>query len=239
MKRIFILTGLLFFFSAMIKAQDLKLDEILENYFKANGFDKMQKVQTVIMKGALVQQDAMPLKIVKMRPDKYLMEFDVQDITAYQAYDGKTAWMTAPWTGNPKPQVMPEDRAKDIKNRADFDGVIFNWKAKGHSAELAGMDSVENIPTYKIKLTRKDGGIEYYFIDAKSYLLNKKISYRMIRGKEAEIENYFRDYRTVDGIMFPFVIDASMDGQPYSSIQYETIEMNKTVDTKLFEMPGN
>jgi hypothetical protein len=237
MKRIFIFIGILFSFSAMNKAQDLKLDEILENYFKTNGFDKMLKVQTIIMKGMLVQQDAMPLKIVKMRPDKYLMEFDVQDITAYQAYDGKTAWMTTPWTANPKPQIMPEDRAKDIKNRADFDGLLFDWTAKGHSAELAGMDSVAKLPVYKIKLTRKDGGIEYYFIDTKSYMLQKRIYYRIVRGKEAEIANFFRDYRPIDGIQFPFVIDATMDGQPYSSIQYETIELNVQVDNKMFEMP--
>jgi hypothetical protein len=239
MKRIVILVGMLFLFSAAIMAQEMKLEDILDKYFKVNGFDKMQKVQTIIMKGSLVQQDVMPIKILKMRPDRYMMEFDVADITAYQAYDGKTAWMTTPWTGNPKPQLMPEDRANDIKNRAVFDGLIYNWKSQGHNAEMAGMDSVENIPAYKIKLTRKDGGIEYYFIDTKNYMLQKRIYYRVIRGKEAEVANFFRDYRTIDGILFPFIIDATMDGQPYSSIQYETIELNKLVDEKMFEMPVN
>jgi hypothetical protein len=231
------LTGMLFFFSALISAQDLKMEEILEKYDKANDFDKLQKIQTIIMKGTLVQQDIMPVKIVKMRPDKYLMEFDVADITAYQGYDGKTAWMTTPWTGNPKPQLMPEDRAKDIRNRADFEGLLYNWKAKGHIAELAGMDSVEKSPAYKIKLTRKDEGIEYLFIDTKSFLLQKRLSSRMMRGKEVQVENYFHDYRAVDGIMFPFIIDTSLDGQPYSSSQFETIELNKPVEENMFEMP--
>jgi hypothetical protein len=239
MKRIAILITLTFSFIAGIYAQNMKLEDILENYFKANGFEKMQKVQTIIMKGMLVQQDAMPVKIVKMRPDKYLMEFDVADLTAYQGYDGKTAWMTTPWTGNPKPQLMPEDRARNMKNTSDFDGLLFNWKAKGHTAELAGTDSVSNLPTYKIKLTKKDGGIEYYLIDTKGYMLQKRISYRTIRGKESEFENYFRDYRAVGGIIFPFIIDTSIDDQPYSSSQFETIELNKTVDEKIFEMPGN
>jgi hypothetical protein len=239
MKRIFIISGMLFCLSALIRAQDLKQDEILEKYYKANGFDKLQRVQTIIMKGNLVQQDIMPLKIVRMRPDKYLMEYDVADITAYQGYDGTTAWMTTPWTGNPKPQVMPEDRAKNMKNTSDFDGLLYKWKAKGHTAELIGLDSVENVPAYKIKLIRKDGGIEYYFIDTKSYRLQKKIFFRIVRGKEAEIANYFRDYKIIDGILFPFIIDATIDGQPYSSSQFETIELNKPVDEKVFGMPGN
>jgi hypothetical protein len=239
MKKIFILLGILIVFASGNMAQELNLENVMDHYFKVNGFDKLQKIQTIIMKGSLVQQDIMPLKIIKMRPDKYLMEFDVADITSYQAYDGKTAWMTTPWTGNPKPQVMPEDRAKDIRNRADFDGLLFNWKAKGHIAELAGIDSVAKVPVYKIKLTRKDGGIEYYFVDAKNFMLIKRISYRVIRGKETEIANYFKDYKDVEGILFPFTIDATMDGQPYSSNQYETIELNKPVDVKMFEMPVN
>jgi hypothetical protein len=238
MKRIFIMACAIFFCFLMINAQEMKLGEILDNYYKVNGIAKLETIQTIIMKGTLVQQDIMPLKIIKMRPNKYLMEFDVADITAYQAFDGTTAWMTTPWTGNPKPQLMPEDRAKTMINTADFDGLLVKWKAKGHSTEFAGMDSVEKVPVYKIKLTRKDGGIEYYFIDTKSYLLQKRISYRMMRGKEVQVENFFHDYKAVDGIMFPFTIDGSIDGQHYSSNQYDTIELNKTVDAKLFEMPA-
>jgi hypothetical protein len=239
MRRIFILFGMLFFFSAMIKAQDMKLEDVLDKYFRVNGFNQLQGVQTVIMNGTLVQNDVMPVKIVKKRPDKYLMEFDVADITGYQVFDGKTAWMTAPWTGNPKPQLMNEERAGDLKNRADFDGLLFDWKVKGHSAELVGMDSIAKMPVYKIKLIRKDKGIEYYFIDPQGYLLQKRVYYRIVRGKETEVENYFRDYRKVEGVIFPFMIEATMGGQPYSSIQYDSIEMNVPVEDKIFQMPGN
>jgi hypothetical protein len=239
MKNALFLLFLSFCFLPGLKAQQLKVDEILAKYYTANSFDKLQNVQTIVMKGMIVQNDAMPLKIVKMRPDKYLMEFDVADLTTYQGYDGKTAWMTMPWTGNPKPQLMPEDRAKDIRIRADFDGILYDWKAKGHSAELMGTDTVDNSIAWKIKLIRKDGGIEYYSIDKNSYLLLKKISTRMIRGKEAQVANYFRDYREVEGIPFPFTIDSTIDDQPYSSNQFDSIELNKPVDEKIFQMPGS
>jgi hypothetical protein len=239
MKRTSLLIIFLFSFLAGIYAQDMRLDEILDHYFKANGFDKLQKVQTIVMKGSLTQQDIMPVKQIKMRPDKYFMEFDVADITAYQAYDGKTAWRTAPWTGNPKPQLMNEEAAKDASYRAVFDGLLYNWKSQGHEAELTGKDSVGAIQVYKIKLTRNDKGIEYYYIDTKNYMIQKRIYYRMIRGKETEVANFFRDYRDIEGIKFPFTIDATMDGQPYSSIQYDTIELNVPVDQKIFEMPVN
>ncbi|MEI6434878.1 MAG: hypothetical protein WCP32_08550 [Bacteroidota bacterium] len=222
---------------SMATAQEFSLDEILAKHSKALGYENLQKVNTVTMTGTLIQADAMPVKITRMRPDKFVMEFDIQDITAWQAYDGKTAWFTAPYTGNPKPQVMPEDRAKEMKTRADFEGVLMNWKAKGHTVELVGRDTVENSPAYKLKITKNDGGVEFLFIDAGSFLISKRLYNRLSRGKEVAMENFFRDYRAVQGVMFSFTQDTHFGGQPYNSLQLDSIELNKPVDEKIFQMP--
>lgn len=232
-----ILTTFFLLVATLLNAQNPSLDTILHHYYLATGIDHLQKVQSVVMQGLQVQQDVMPLKISKMRPDFYLMEFDVADLTAYQGFDGSTAWMTTPWTGNPKPQVMPEERAKAIKNTADFDGVLYNWKTKGHQAELVGLDTVENSLSWKIKLTLKEGSTEFYFIGKEDFFLKKKISFRTVRGKSAEIANYFRDYKNVEGIWFPFIIDATMDGYPYTSSQFDAIELNQKLDQTIFSMP--
>jgi len=229
--------GILMIFS-MANAQDLALDNILSKYYAAMGFENLRKVSTIIMTGTMIQQDAMPVKIVRMRPDQYLMEFDIQDITAYQGYDGQTAWWTTPWTGNPKPQVMPDDRAKDMKTKADFDGLLYNWKVKGHTVELVGRDTVEKSPVYKLKITKKDGGVEFLFIDATSFILQKRLYHRMVRGQEVAMENYFRDYRSVQGVLFTFTQDTHFGGQQYNSLQLDTIELNKQVDPQTFRMPA-
>ena len=222
---------------SMAGAQDLNLDNILSNHYKAIGLGNLMKVNTIIMTGTIIQQDAMPAKIIKMRPDKYLMEFDIQDITGYQGYDGLTAWSIAPWSGNPKPQVMPDDRAKDLRSRADFDGLLYNWKEKGHSVELVGRDTVENAPAFKLKITKKDGGIEFYYLDATKFTIQKRMYFRMVRGKEVEVENYFRDYRMVQGVLFAFTQEIYFGGQPYNSLQFDTIQLNKPVDASSFRMP--
>jgi len=238
MKKLLFFAGLIVLTTSAIVSQDLKLEEILEKYYKANGFDALLKVNTIVMSGTNIQQDAMLLKVTRMRPDKYLMAFDVQDITAYQGYDGQTAWWTTPWTGNPKPQVMPEERAKDLRARSDFDTPIFDWKRKGHQAELTGVDTLGKMPVYKIKLTRKDGGVEYYLIDNKDFMLQKKLTYRMLRGKETEIETVFSDYRKVKGVWFAFKTEMLVGGQPYSQTQFDVIDLNPPVDEKIFKMPA-
>ena len=88
-------------------------------------------------------------------------------------------------------------------------------------------------------MTLKDGSTEFYFFDMEDFTLLKKISGRLLRGKMAEVSNYYRDYRLVDGIRFPFVIDATIDGQPYNSSQFESIELNIPVDPAIFAMPEN
>ena len=227
---------LFFSFASFAISQELTLNEILKNYYQAGNFDKLKEVNSIIMTGKIVQQDLMPVKIVRVRPDKYLMEFDVADLTAYQAYDGHTGWMTAPWTGNAAPQIMPAERMNDLKNRADMDGVLVNWKEKGHLLELIGRDSVNGIVVYKIKVTRKDGGIEYNFIDDNGFMLLKRVSYRMAAGKELLVENLYRDYRKVEGIPFAFTVETNNAGR-VNEIQFESVELNKPVDLKIFVMP--
>jgi len=76
--------------------------------------------------------------------------------------------------GNPKPQLMPEDRAKDLKSCADFDGLLYHWKEKGHIVELVGRDTIEKSSVYKLKITKKDGGVEFLFLDAAKFYPSEK-----------------------------------------------------------------
>jgi len=237
MNKFMILTGLMLLTFATAHPQDLTLDKVLEKYFKASGLDILLKSKSIIMTGTSTQQDIMPLKIIKLRPDKYRMDFSVQDSPAIQAYDGQTAWWTMPWTGNNKPQLMPEERAKDLRIKADFDGILFNWKAKGHFVELVGQEPMDSLRVYKIKVTRKDSGIEYYYIDTKEFLLQKRISFRKLGDQEVEVENYFTDYRIIGGVPVSFVTKNRMGGQTVSVVEYESVELNKPVDEKIFEMP--
>ena len=219
-------------------AQDLKLDEILSRHYKAMGLENLQKVNTITMTGSMIQNDAMPVKIIRMRPENYLVESDVTDITAYQGYDGHTAWWTTPWLGNPKPQLMPEDRAKDLRSKADFDGLLYNWKAKGHLVEFAGLDTIEKSLAYKLKVTKKDGSVEFLSIDTKTFLLVKRMYNRTVRGKDVVMEIFFRDYKAIRGIMFAYTVDTHYGGQPYNSMQLDAIELDQLVDAKRFTMPS-
>lgn len=237
MKSKYLLILLILFSTSSLFAQELTVDQIIEKYYQANGLDKMHKTNTIIMSGYITRQDYMPFKIYKMQPDKYKLEFDIQDITAYQVYDGETAWMTTPWTGNVKPQLMPADAAKDIKVKADYDGVLYHWKEKEHSAELIGKEKFNDLELYKIKITLKDSNVVFYYIDNKEFALQKSIITRISRGREIEITTLYSDYRFVDDIKFAFKNENLIGDQIYSTVEFDTIEINKPIDEKIFKMP--
>lgn len=228
--------GFLFLISLAGLAQDLSLDQVMERYYTASEIEKMQQVNTVIMTGLRVQQDIMPLKIIRKRPNRFLMEFDVADLTAYQAFDGEQGWTTAPWTGNPAPQPLPEARNRDMMYNADFDGMLYNWKEKGNTLELTGIDTIEDGLAYRINLIRADSALQIYHIDTESFLLKKQTTFRTVRGEEIAIENVYDDYRMVDGIPFAFIIENRFPGRSVS-MEFDTIELNTPVEDSLFRMP--
>jgi hypothetical protein len=238
MKKLFILVGVLLIAASTTTAQELNLDQVLDKYYKANGFDKLQNVKSIIMTGSTTTWVVMPAKTYRVRPNKYRMERDVNDITGLTVYDGKTGWITAPWSKNPNPQVVAEPNLSELKIQADFDGLLYNWREKGHKVDLVGLEKLGNSDVYRIKVTRSDNIIEYYLIDSKSFLIQKKLGTRNVKGKDLKIDITFSDYRNIDGVMFPFDIMNNSEGQPSSAeTQYETIEVDKPVDDNLFIMP--
>ena len=238
MKKYLFLVGVLILATSTLYSQELKLEDVLNSYYKASGFDKLQNAKSIIMAGSTTTWVVMPAKTYRVRPNKFRMERDVNDITGLTVYDGQMAWTTAPWSKNPKPQVVVEPNLSDLKIQADFDGVLYNWKEKGHIVELVGLEKLGDSDVYRIKLTRSDNIVEYYLIDSKSFLIQKKLGIRNIKGKDCKIDITFSDYRNIDGIMFPFNIMNNSEGQPTSvETQYETIEVNKPVDENLFVMP--
>jgi len=63
--------------------------------------------------------------------------------------------------GQEGPEIGSEEDSKNAKDDADFDGSLVDYKAKGHTVELVGKESVEGADTFKLKVTKKNGNIEY------------------------------------------------------------------------------
>jgi hypothetical protein len=120
-----------------------------------------------------------------------------------------------------------------------MDGMLVDYKEKGHQVELIGKEDVEGTPAYKLKVTKKNGDVVNVYIDAESYMDIKESGKVKARGQEIESQTTFGDFKTVDGLIFPYSIEQKPQGAPAGMvISISKIELNPTVDASRFTMPA-
>src|SRR5436853_6772199 len=112
-------------------------DEVIDKHLKAEGgLEKMKAIQSVRGTGTLKMGPMeAPITITKARPDQMRTDFTIQGMTGTQAYDGATGWAVMPFLGKKDPEKVPEDALKEMKDDADFDGPLVDYKAKGNKIE--------------------------------------------------------------------------------------------------------
>jgi outer membrane lipoprotein-sorting protein len=218
------------------------VDEILaKHYDTMGGVEKIKALNTMRITGTMMVGPGMeaPLMMERKRPGKRRLEFSFQGMTGIQAFDGDKAWSLMPFTGKKDPEAASEEDSKQEKEDADFDGPLVDWKAKGHTVELAGKEPVEGAEAYKLKITKKNGDIEYYYLDAETYLLVKNEGKVKRRGTEVEGEGTWSDYKDVEGYMMPFTMEQGIKGTPQKQrMTFTKIELNVPLDDSRFAMPA-
>lgn len=216
-------------------------DEIIDKNIQARGgLEKLKSLQSLRVSGkiaiggfraAFVQENKRPFKVRE--------EQIVQGMVGIDAYDGKVAWHIVPWEGRKDPDLISADDRKSLIEDADIEGQLVDYRNKDHRAEYVGHDSVEGTDCYKIKLTLATGDVRYYYIDTDTFLQLKIENQTNIRGTVRYTETYFGDYEQVNGIYFPFAMEAGAKGDS-ELVKYtiDKIAVNPALPDSLFAMPA-
>jgi len=163
-----------------------------------------------------------------------------QGMSMTQAYDGSTGWQINPFSGKKAAEKMTSEETKDMKEEAEFEGQLVNWKDKGYKVELLGKEDMEGTDSYKIKLTDKDNDVTTYWLDASSYLVIKESTKRKFKEKEITQDMYPGNYQPVEGVMFAMSVEIkSGSGNDSQKGTWSKVELNTDVDDTLFKMPDD
>ncbi len=225
-----------------VPASAQTVDELIAKNIQAKGgLDKMKAVQAMRMTGTMsITQPPLDIPIVLevKRPNAMRMDMTVQGMVGTTAYDGKTAWTLMPFMGSKDPQLVPPEEQKGLEEQADFDGPLVDYKAKGNTIELVGKEPVEGADAYKLKVTFKNGDVQYLYLDADQYLEVRSEGKRTVRGSEMETETAFSDYKAVEGLMFPHsIVTGPKGGTLKQKMIVQKIEINPQIDDARFKMP--
>jgi hypothetical protein len=217
-------------------------DELVSKYIAARGgLDKIKSVSSIRMTGSMSMADIeVPITMVMKRPSSVRMEFTVKGMTGVRAYDGTTGWSLMPFLGIPGPVAVSGSELQELKEQADIDGALVDYKAKHNTLELAGKEKVNGADAYKLKVTRASGSVEWIYVDANTYLDIKEDSTRTVQGVQRDVETFISDYRDIDGLKFPFAVQSGVKGltEQQQKLTIDKVEVNVPLDTSLFRMPA-
>ena len=192
----------------------------------------------------------LPFRMEMQRPRKVRFELDFKGQTAIQVYDGMNGWKLRPYLNRMEVEPFNDEELNKSAMQADIDGPLVDYVAKGTHIDLDGVEKVDNRDNYKLKLTLKNGKSLHLWIDAQTFLETKiEGNPRRLDGVEHPVEVVYSDYRAVNGLQIPFVLEtrvlplpnppkgARQTSYPPEKIAIEKVEVNPHFDASLFTKP--
>jgi len=217
-------------------------DDVINAYLKARGgLQKIRSIQTERVSGTISFGPNLegPFFVERKRTLKMHMELHVGGQTLIRVYDGKSAgWIYNPFTPSPAVAPMTGDDIRGISEEADFEGPFVDYKSKGNQIEYAGKEEIEGKQANKLKLTNKYGEVSYFFFDPSTGLILKWEGTRKNGDKDIRWQTFFRDFRDVNGLQYPFLVESGAVGSDQiQKIVATKIEVNISLDDASFGQP--
>jgi len=252
--------------STKATAPRLSATQIVEkNVTARGGLEHWRAVQTLEMKGKMqaggnkrpalpipgakvgsevrvnrpVDQVELPFLMELQRGRKQRVELQFNGQTAVQVYDGSQGWKVRPFLNRHDVEKFTAEELKAAAAQSDLDGLLIDYAAKGSKVELAGTEQVDGRSAYNLKVTDKNGYARHVWVDAENFLEIKiEGTPRRLDGKVHPVATYLRDYRAVNGLMMPYLLETAVEGvKDTEKIQIQEIVSNPKLDDSQFAMP--
>lgn len=219
---------------ALSSSQAQTVDEVIGKYINAlGGQQKLKALRSIKIVGTLRNQGVVMgtttsiVNGVGIRTDIVVPEIG----NGYQIITPTKGWSFMSFSGPKKPEQLSAEQVKAGQPGIDLQGALFNYKQKGHKAELVGKELVDSLNCFKIKITFKSGEVKYYFIDDQQYHRVKLLAIESANGAPVEMVTLYSDFRrTPEGYLFPFA-QSSKSG----TLQVDTVTINPAIQPSVFQ----
>jgi hypothetical protein len=174
------------------------------------------------------------------RPDRTRFEVTAFNQTIVRVFDGKDGWKMRPsGSGNPDVRAYTPDEVKFARDEQVIDGPLLDHAAKGITVTLDGTDRLEGGDAYRLSVRLPSGAMRHVWVDAQSFL---DVKYdRPVRGTSGRlmtIEVTYRNFRDVDGLKIPFVIESGAQGvDKKDRLVIDKVSLNPPLGDTTFAKP--
>lgn len=238
-----LLTAALILTPTLTTAQTV--DEIVVRHVAARGgMDRISAIQTLKITRTVGTGIGGIGRVIiyKKRPTLYRVEQGPATPGAPMTARGVNA--EAAWDTAPGGKITLRSDAAAAETReidGDFDGLLINWKAKGHTVGFEGREPMPGGDVLKLRVKTKSGIERVIYLDAGTYLDRRHTGTLTLPNGRRNVVIDFSNWQEVDGVKFPFDINEDRTGgnAPEQSLVFytEKIEANVPMDDGLFATP--
>ena len=211
-----------------------------KNIAVRGGLEAWRNVQAISFSGKMnaggKQNPELPFWMELKRPHRTRIEIEFAKDKALQVYDGVNGWRLRPFLGRKEVEAFNAEQLKSASMESELDGFLVDYVKKGTTVKLDGLDKVEGRDAYKLELTLKGGAIRHLWIDAETFLEARLEGVpRRMDGKLRAVEVYYRDFKAVNGLMVPYVLETVVAGSKRTQkTTIEQVVVNPTLDDSRF-----
>lgn len=209
---------------------------VAKNIAAKGGAEKLRGVTSVRTTGRVKSGRGLStITVWTRRPNSMRQEMTTDGQTGVTGFDGTTFWAINPAMG-PNARALSGPAADRVREEAeDFDSVLLDYREKGSAVEVVPFAAGASP---HLRVTKKNGKVQDIYLDPATFLEQRITTEVTQGGKTATVTTEFSNYKPVDGMMVPFTIRQSLNGQLQGEVIYDRIQFNLPLDDGLFKMPA-
>jgi hypothetical protein len=213
-------------------------DEIIARHIEAHGgAAAWSKVEAVRVTGKFT---AFSLEndytAYKTKAGSYYADFYLGEKRVIESIHENEGWTIDPWQEMDYARRLNDGEMNAFMQKAEFITPFLDYHEKGHSVDYPGLDTIDGMVMHTLKLTRPNGRIETWHLNADTYLEYKCEADWVDFAMNVPAETYFDDFQEVDGLVFPFFVERTF-WQRDRILLVEDIGINPEIDPAMFIMP--
>lgn len=207
--------------------------------YARGGALKIASVQTERFTGTVYTTTQTGSFVLELkRPSKVRMQIVLGDQVVTKGFDGDTAWKLEGTSPAAKPAKMDGAEGDSFTQSQDIDGLLVGAAEKGTDIEIVNKEMLGSSLVWKLRVTPKKGDPQLCYVETSgSQLLMKETTSATADQKQAVTKQYFRDFRKVKDLSFPFVMTSVSEDNFDSTVTLvvESLLLNEPIADERFD----
>lgn len=220
-------------------------EQIVAKCLQAHGgLEAWGRLEAIFWKGYF-ESERLPLRkarfeLTEKRPNKTRFELLDPAHKSVRVFDGSRGWkMRFGQDGRPGLQPYSEWEVKYAGEAPALLGPLLDFSSKGNTIRLVGREKIDARDCYRLAVRLASGEEQTVWVDAQTFLETRydRIAYGD-SGPRGIASTYYRDYRVVEGMPVPSLIEVGSQGaEKRDRMVIESVALNPKIPDATFARP--